>query len=76
MIRLYVLRLSVVCLSVVSVLATFLLSCDIWGMLNVLQNSSILESSGSTVQEAINKIQGQDAVTIRAWKRAVDVDNE
>ena len=41
--RLSVVRLSVIHMYVVHALATFLLSNDIWGMGNVLRNSSILE---------------------------------
>ena len=48
MLCLYVLRLSMFCLSVVRVLAVFLLSRSIRVMGNVLRNSSILESTGST----------------------------
>ena len=45
----YVMRLSVVRLSVVHVLDMFLLGRAIRGMVNVLWNSFILESAGSTV---------------------------
>ena len=48
MIWLCVLCLSVVRLYVVRVLATFIFSLAIRGMRNILQNSSILESAGST----------------------------
>ena len=48
MLQFYVWLLSVVRLSVVCVLTTFLLRRTIQGMGNVLPNSSILEYSGST----------------------------